>query len=137
MWKDISIKEILKNHQLVHKDVKETMCSYCGSSFKGERKLKYHMRSVHAKKAFKCDVCPKVFSTNTSLIRHNKYHLNFTSILILIELSNTTSRESKSYLFILSKFIRILIHFDLQKTLIHIPNPPAHRGKFTSQASTD
>lgn len=60
-------------------DVEETLkfaCKYCPKRYEFVYSLKKHMTQKHfpEKKEYFCEVCPKVFSTRESLVRHNKIH---------------------------------------------------------------
>lgn len=60
-------------HDHVQNHIPKEKCRLCNSEYK-KWDMKRHMRQVHTKGEFNCEICNKVFETNIRLRRHEKYH---------------------------------------------------------------
>ena len=73
---DICAMSFLSNKKLNNHKNKASckivnFCKECNKSFRKKSILKKHIQSVHEKKKFyKCDICPKIYSTNRNLNNH-------------------------------------------------------------------
>jgi len=47
-------------------------CNLCLKPFTSEGNLNRHIRSIHLKEKWSCDICGKVFSEKQSLLRHDE-----------------------------------------------------------------
>jgi len=64
----------LKEHQKVHEV--EHKCKYCSKIFHKNSIMLKHIKSVHENPGnIKCDICEVIFSTQSSLNRHQKNHI--------------------------------------------------------------
>ncbi len=63
---------------MVHTDDWPHECYLCSKQFKRHKDLRSHIKHVHTKRTreFSCLECNKVFSTTSSLIRHQNIHKN-------------------------------------------------------------
>ena len=61
----------LKYHiESLHGGAKNVKCNSCGKSFTKNVSLKYHIESVHQKIKHKCDICFTEFTRKSSLNNH-------------------------------------------------------------------
>lgn len=61
--------------KIVRSSNKLAVCEICKAEFNGKRNMIAHIKSVHEKIKYHCNICNKIFSHNCSLRRHmNKTH---------------------------------------------------------------
>lgn len=70
----------LQNHKLIHDAERKFVCPICSERFKQRQGLTEHMKQLHSSndeppsKAFKCNVCYKLFETSKILQSHKESH---------------------------------------------------------------
>jgi len=64
---ELHLKAHIKTHSLM-----VLLCKHCGKQFNGPRRLRLHEQRYHSglEKSYQCDLCPKVFFTQTELNSH-------------------------------------------------------------------
>ena len=65
----------LKQHELVHSNVKKFKCHICDESFKRKDHLKDHGLAHSGVRDFICGICDKTFKHKSHCTRHEEEHL--------------------------------------------------------------
>lgn len=71
--KDFQHKYYLKNHLIVHNEIKAFVCDVCGKTYRTKAILKRHL-NVHEGKTYTCDECGKTFPYYARLRIHRYSH---------------------------------------------------------------
>ena len=69
----------LKEHQLVHSDVRRFSCGLCDKSFKRKVNLKQHVLTHIFTRNFKCHICDRRFNRKDNFTRHLEGHFGIKS----------------------------------------------------------
>lgn len=73
--KCLATKSSLKIHTMMHSDVRNFACNFCGKTFRHSGGLQLHIRYQHTnERPFKCDNCEKKFVDLPSLKVHMTIH---------------------------------------------------------------
>ncbi|XP_055378262.1 zinc finger protein Xfin-like [Condylostylus longicornis] len=68
----LKTKQLLKNHMVVHSDVKNYRCNFCKKDFKRLNDLNYHLITHIGIKPYECRVCNQKFVHDMTYRRHLK-----------------------------------------------------------------
>lgn len=71
--KDFLYKYYLKNHMIIHNDMKPFVCDVCGKNYRTKAVLTRHL-NVHEGKTYACELCGKTFSYYARLRIHQYSH---------------------------------------------------------------
>ena len=67
----------LKEHQVVHSDVRKFRCRICDKSFKYKSDCTRHVKAHSGVQDFQCHICGRRFSRQSSCNRHVEGHFGF------------------------------------------------------------
>ena len=73
-------------------------CTECGHDFSRKDSLERHVREIHSESGISlpaCDVCSKVFSNQSNLVRHRKLHRGEKPSLCLQSQTNSSPAHSE------------------------------------------
>ena len=70
---------ILKQHEMVHSDVRKFKCHICDKSFKRSGDCNRHVKEHSDVRNFRCLLCDDTFKRNGACIRHVERHLGIKS----------------------------------------------------------
>jgi len=68
--KQLSCKEHLRNHLLLHGKDRPFKCHLCPSAFVLNDRLVYHLKTVHGVMPYPCNVCNRRFERKKDLVAH-------------------------------------------------------------------
>uniref|UniRef100_A0A3B4T9S2 Uncharacterized zinc finger protein 814 n=1 Tax=Seriola dumerili TaxID=41447 RepID=A0A3B4T9S2_SERDU len=73
--KGFTLKQLLRNHQRLHAEVRPFRCDQCGKSFyRAHGNLQRHLRIHTGEKPFRCETCGKSFNQADTLKGHQRIH---------------------------------------------------------------